>query len=110
MVFNNLIGNAIAAIKFGKDYNNPKIEIWAEESAEDEGYVDCFVSDNGCGIEESDRELIFEPQFSTKKDGGGLGLFLVKKTLERNAALIEISSPPDSKNTIFRLQLPKVED
>jgi signal transduction histidine kinase len=64
------------------------------------------VTDNGPGIPPEIRERIFEPFFSTKDvgKGVGLGLDLVRRTLERHDGEIEVESRPG--RTRFRVKLP----
>jgi len=64
------------------------------------------VEDNGCGIEESDKERIFTSFFSTKgADGTGLGLMNVQKIAREHQGRMEVESEPN-KGSVFRLLLP----
>jgi signal transduction histidine kinase len=63
------------------------------------------VSDCGCGIPPKERESVFEPFFSTKKEGTGLGLPIVKKIIEAHAGWIELVEG-EEVCTIFRIILP----
>ncbi|HET7250510.1 MAG TPA: ATP-binding protein [Gemmatimonadales bacterium] len=64
------------------------------------------VTDDGPGIPADIRERIFEPFFSTKDvgKGVGLGLDLVRRTLERHDGEIDVESRPG--RTVFRVRLP----
>lgn len=50
------------------------------------------ISDTGCGIKDSDLARVFEPFYTTKEGGAGLGLSVTKKILEDIGAQIEVSS------------------
>jgi len=67
----NLIDNAIAAIR-----NNGRITITVESDKTDEK-VRITVADTGTGIKEEHKPYLFEPDFTTKKSGMGLGLAIV---------------------------------
>lgn len=69
-------------------------------------HVHIFISDTGMGIDEKDRERIFEPFVSTKKDGTGLGLSIVQRILEYNGGRIEIESNGE-RGATFLVSLPK---
>lgn len=75
-VMNNLINNAIQAIP---EDRTPQIQVRLEER---EGEVIISVSDNGCGIAEDQGDKIFEPRFTTKTKGMGLGLAMVKNIID----------------------------
>jgi len=94
-VFTNLIENSIEAIS-----NKGKIEIWDET---DGGKYSVFVKDNGDGIRE--KEKIFEPFFSTKTNGTGLGLPIIKKILDSHKSSIKLVSSKQGE-TIFKLIFP----
>ncbi|MBM4358430.1 MAG: GHKL domain-containing protein [Deltaproteobacteria bacterium] len=73
-VFTNLVKNGIEAARGAG--HAPSITLEVELSSPEE--VRVLVRDNGTGIEPSIREHLFEPSFSTKRDGSGLGLALVQ--------------------------------
>jgi signal transduction histidine kinase len=116
LTFGNLIRNAIAAIKRrekdsghrgGRSNGQPLISIWAEGG--EENFINCFIKDTGAGVPPSLGESIFDLNVSTMQGKGGWGLFYVKRTLERNGGLIELthSEPGD---TTFRVRLPKFSE
>jgi two-component system sensor histidine kinase HydH len=63
------------------------------------------VSDSGCGIRKEQRENLFRPFFTTKKDGTGLGLAIVKKIVEAHKGEITFRPNP-YKGVTFSLFLP----
>ncbi len=75
-------------------------------STQDSGErIGIFVQDNGNGIPSDKLERIFEPLFSTKSFGVGLGLPIVKQIMEQHNGDIEIQSEAD-KGTTAILWLP----
>ena len=69
-------------------------------------YVCLEVRDNGCGIGKDELEKIFDPFFSTKFTGRGLGLAVVMGTLKANRGCISVETEPDHGSS-FRVFLPK---
>ncbi len=55
-------------------------------------FIQIIISDNGKGISRKDLSKIFEPYFTTKKDGTGIGLAIAKKIVEDHKGKIEIES------------------
>jgi len=94
-VFSNLIMNAIQAIK-----NHGKISIRIFENGEN---VVIDVEDSGPGIRRNMIEKIFEPLFTTKSRGTGLGLATAKNLVERHFGSVTVKTNP----TIFSITLPK---
>lgn len=88
-VFLNLILNAMDATSEGG-----VIEI---STRWDDGWIAVDVSDDGHGIEEADRATIFQPYFTTKPTGTGLGLFVCRNIIDQmECGRIELSdSSPD---------------
>ena len=64
------------------------------------------VEDNGMGIEKADASRIFEPKFTTKSSGMGLGLPMVKNIVEAYNGSITFVSTVNEK-TVFSVSLPK---
>lgn len=62
--------------------------------------IDIEISDNGCGISEEKVNKIFDPYFTTKKDGNGMGLTIAKKIVEDNNGEIKIYSKEGLGTTI----------
>lgn len=75
-VFNNLIRNAVQAVVAGVE---PVVDI-SIEAGEDTVIVK--VTDNGIGISDELQSRLFEPNFTTKSSGMGLGLAIAKKIME----------------------------
>ena len=65
------------------------------------------VSDRGAGMDESTRQRAFEPFFSTKAKGTGLGLAVVRNIAERAGGLVRIMSAPE-RGTTFRVLFPRI--
>lgn len=99
-VVTNLVKNAIQA---SKDTVDPKIVV-SVHNEEDE--VCISICDNGSGISEENIDKVFEPKFTTKSSGMGLGLAMVKKIVETYNGSISFVSKPD-KGTIFKVLFPK---
>ena len=68
-------------------------------------YAFLQVSDSGCGIESEDLSRIFDPFFSTRFKGRGLGLAAVHGIVRAHKGVIEVSSDPGS-GTVMRILLP----
>ena len=75
-VFNNLLNNSLESMPAGR---SPALSVSLRD---DEGAVLVLVRDNGGGIEVARWESIFEPHFTTKSSGSGLGLAMVKSIVE----------------------------
>ncbi len=99
-VVTNLVKNATQALD---GVENPKILVRVEEL---ETMVSISVSDNGVGISEENKDKIFEPKFTTKTSGMGLGLAMVKNLVETYGGSITFTSKRN-KGTIFTVRFPK---
>jgi len=99
-IVTNLVTNATQATE---GIENPKIQVYV--SSENKT-IKISVTDNGKGIDSSVEHLIFEPKFTTKSSGMGLGLPMIKKIIEAYNGSISFTS---SKNvgTTFTVTLPK---
>jgi len=67
--------------------------------------VEVVFSDTGCGIPEAYRAKIFTPFFTTKESGTGLGVYLVKETVEAHGGSLTVESR-EEEGTTFRISLP----
>jgi two-component system sensor histidine kinase PilS (NtrC family) len=67
-----------------------------------------WISDTGQGIAETDLPQIFEPFFSTKAEGSGIGLALVYRVVQDHGGQIEVRSQPGT-GTSFMLILPSAD-
>jgi nitrogen fixation/metabolism regulation signal transduction histidine kinase len=99
-VITNLVKNAIQATE---NEENPIIEV--KVSSEENNLI-ILVSDNGKGISEDLTELIFEPKFTTKTSGMGLGLAMIKNIIEAYDGSISFSSK-EGIGTVFKVVLTK---
>lgn len=99
-IVTNLVKNAVQAMD-ESDAN--KIEVTVSEVNEN---VIITVADNGKGIAITDKEKVFEPKFTTKSSGMGLGLPMVKNIVEAYGGSITFTSKINS-GTVFKVQLPK---
>jgi len=73
----------------------------------EDGFIVAEFKDNGHGIPEENLEKIFEPLFTTKARGIGLGLALSKKIIEAHGGSIEVEREAE-KGTTFRVKFPNV--
>ena len=109
-VFVNIIRNALQAIsEAGQDpavspRRKPDV-IVSLNAAWSEKEVQIAISDNGPGIPEDIRERIFQPNFTTKSTGNGLGLAISKHIVEGSGGRIEFETSP--KGTTFFIYLRK---
>jgi signal transduction histidine kinase len=96
-VVTNLVKNGIQAIP--NDTENPKIEVRVFSKNEN---VKITVEDNGSGITEENKIKVFEPKFTTKSSGMGLGLAMVKNIVETYNGNITFTSQ-SGEGTVFRI-------
>ncbi len=94
-VFNNLIKNAAQAIP---EERIPQIDLGVKEDGKN---VLLWVRDNGSGIPDDQREKIFEPSFTTKSQGMGMGLAIVKTIIQGLHGEIWFESKAEEGTTFF---------
>jgi two-component system sensor histidine kinase FlrB len=94
----NFISNAIEAIE-DKGYINVGIR-------EEGGYASVIFNDSGAGMSEETRRNIFNPFFTTKDKGVGLGLFIAHNIVKAHEGYIEVESI-EGKGSSFMIYLPK---
>jgi signal transduction histidine kinase len=95
--FANIIANALQSLN-GKGDVNISTRV-------DDGYAWVRFSDTGCGIPEENLDKIFEPLFTTKPKGIGLGLAITARLIEQNGGAIEVVSQV-GKGATFSVRLP----
>jgi len=97
-VVHNLITNAIQAVITKQDSQDHDEAIYHPEVkvtvAIVEGGLGIEVADNGIGIGDESAERVFEPLFTTKARGSGLGLTIAKKIVDEHRGTISLDSEP----------------
>jgi nitrogen fixation/metabolism regulation signal transduction histidine kinase len=99
-IVTNLVKNADQA---SENKENQLIEV---SVASEGNTIKITVSDNGKGISEEVEDFIFEPKFTTKSSGMGLGLPMIKNIIEAYDGTIYFSSK-EGIGTVFTVVLPK---
>ncbi len=93
----NLLQNALHATGAG---GSVELSGWAEPNT-----IVITVHDNGCGISQEVRARMFDPFYTTQKEGSGLGLAVVHQVIEQHHGTIMVDSVA-GRGTIIRLFLP----
>ena len=97
----NLIINAVQAI-----HGEGQIDI---ECGREDSFSYVSVADNGEGVGQEEIEKIFEPYYSTKKFGIGIGLAITKRFVEEHGGSIGIVSQRRGKGTTIKIRIPRYE-
>ena len=97
-IITNLVKNAIQATENIKE---PKIIVSIKKFRK-KAIIE--IQDNGAGVPKTIKEKIFEPKFTTKSKGMGLGLSIIKNLVTNYNGNINFSSKKGS--TIFKIELP----
>ena len=93
----NLINNSIYALEKTKD---AKIKLNAFRNSDQQVIIQ--VIDNGVGIHKDIKESIFVPFYTTRENGSGIGLSLVKQIMNLHKGKVIVHSKP-GKETVFSL-------
>lgn len=99
-VFFNIVRNAFQAM--------PNGGVLTVSLAAEDRYLIISFQDTGVGIRPEDFARIFDPYYSTKADGSGLGLMIVQRIVQEHGGQIKVATTPD-KGTNFTILLPRVE-
>jgi len=99
-VFYNLLVNAVQA-------SPPRSSVTVKTRLEDDT-VEVSIIDRGSGIDPKNLESIFNPFFTTKSQGVGLGLAIVSRIVDEHGGRIVVESEPGS-GSVFRVSLPYSE-
>ncbi len=102
-IITNLVKNAIQSIP--EEQVDKLVLVTVKEVAEE---VLIIVKDNGSGIEPENIEHIFEPKFTTKNSGMGLGLGIIKNIIENYKGTITFETEL-GKGTTFTVSLPIIK-
>ena len=95
----NIFDNAVHAIS-----NKGKIDVKLRfDLASNMAFID--ITDNGPGIRDEDKERLFLPYFSTKKEGTGLGLAIANRIIAEHRGYIRVRDN-EPKGTIFTMEIP----
>lgn len=97
--FQNLVQNGIQAVP-----DDQEVLILVKVSLVDD-FFEVLISDNGTGIKAADREKIFQPNFTTKSSGMGLGLAIMKKIVDQNEGFIHFETT-EGVGTRFYVRFP----
>lgn len=101
----NLALNAMDAVQASPGTSPGTREVVLGTSAGSGGEVEIFVRDTGAGLTPEMRQRAFEPFFSTKTQGLGMGLAIVRSIVERHRGRV-LAENVNTGGAIFRVQLP----
>ena len=108
-IIHNLTINAMQAMPSGGNFlveaSNYRTDDTTLLPLEPGDYIKIKLSDEGCGISKNDLNKIFDPYYSSKNDGHGLGLTVVYSILQRHKGHITVQSEENS-GTTFEIYLP----
>ena len=100
----NLFLNAIDAVDAVEDLSAQRL-IWVDVFSENKT-VKIRVEDSGVGVPEETRNQLFEPFFSTKKNGTGLGLAVSFGIIQNHGGNLQITAPSHGHGACFEISLP----
>lgn len=110
--FHNVIINAVQAMPGGGilTITAEDMQMMGSETSNQGGdFVKISFTDEGCGISDEDLEHIFDPYFTTKPDGNGLGLASTYSIISRHGGHISVQSSV-GKGTTFEMFLPVCDE
>ena len=100
----NLLRNAVEAMQENDPSRDARVTI--STGVRPDGAVEFAISDTGPGLSPEAREQLFQPFFTTKANGMGLGLSVCRRLIEAHGGSIEADNLPGG-GAIFRFQLPR---
>jgi signal transduction histidine kinase len=100
----NLMLNATQAITSSEQTREKELILRTRRSPEGAG-ADVHVIDTGPGIPDDVRARVFDPYFTTKPSGSGIGLTITRRIVEEHRGTLTVHSEPD-RGTDFRISLP----
>jgi signal transduction histidine kinase len=100
-----LIGRSLANIVENALHAMPGTGVLTLDASADDRFVTVEVRDTGVGMDEEALARVFEPYFSTKTTGTGLGLPIARRNIELNGGMVEVESAK-GRGTLVRMRLP----
>lgn len=103
--FRNLVRNALEAME---DVTDPRLDVQLREvsgTGDASRWVETRIADNGAGLPPDTAERIFEPDFTTKRRGTGLGLALVRQAVEAAGGTVQARNRDRGAELLVRLPL-----
>ena len=112
-VVSNLVINAVQAMPRGGTLRveavNEPAAASLDPAAGGRGFLKITFADEGIGIPPEHLERVFDPWFTTKPGGSGLGLAVVHEVIRRHHGRVQVVSPP-GRGTVFTIGLPAAEE
>lgn len=94
----NILHNAMEAMDAGGDISVRAID--------DDDFVKISFADTGCGIDEEGMSKLFQPYYTTKADGHGLGMTIIQAIVRAHGGKIDVESGPN-RGTTVTVSLPR---
>lgn len=88
----NILHNAMEAMDAGGDIT--------VRALADDDFVKISFADTGCGIDEDGMSKLFQPYYTTKTDGHGLGMTIIQAIVRAHGGKIDVESGPDKGTTV----------
>ena len=107
-IFNLILNGVQSTEENCKITLNTKIKINDSLIKKNASSIEVMIKDNGSGIEINDFDKIFEPLYTTKKNGSGLGLSLSRSLIYQNDGVLNLVNS-DSFGTQFQISLPNIQ-
>lgn len=101
-VFRNLVRNAVEALQQAN--GNARLQIAIRDEGE---WLNISVIDNGYGLPAENAERVFEPDFTSKASGTGLGLAVARQTVRAHGG--DITTRPRAQGAEFVVRMPRLE-
>ncbi|MDR0633281.1 MAG: HAMP domain-containing protein [Holosporales bacterium] len=106
-VLTNILQNAANAISEGAEHKNGKITIFIYQF---EGYINIVIEDNGPGFPKENRERLFEPYYTTRKSGTGLGMAIVLRIITEHFGTMELKDAVEHSGARVEIMLPRIDN
>ena len=107
-IFNLILNGVQSTEEYCKITLNTKIKINDSLIKKNSSSIEVMIKDNGSGIKINDFDKIFEPLYTTKKNGSGLGLSLSRSLIYQNDGVLNLVNS-DRFGTQFQISLPNIQ-